>query len=79
MLPILNCHRPHSWAALFSELTEVDEIFFIVEGRVGMAGKSAEEKVEIQREAGIGIIMRPSEFGTQLKRLCSGYRFIHLH
>ena len=26
------------------------------------AGESAEEKVEIQREAGVGIIMRPFEF-----------------
>ncbi len=28
------------------------------------AGESAEEKVEILREAGVGIIMRPSEFGN---------------
>ena len=27
------------------------------------AGESAEEKVEILREAGVGIILRPSEFG----------------
>ena len=30
---------------------------------VTSAGESAEEKVEILREAGVGIIMRPSEFG----------------
>ena len=29
-----------------------------------MAGESAEEKVEIPREAGVGVIMRPSEFGN---------------
>ncbi len=28
------------------------------------AGESAEEKVEILREAGVGIIIRPSEFGN---------------
>ncbi len=30
---------------------------------VTSAGESAAEKVEILREAGVGIILRPSEFG----------------
>jgi len=33
---------------------------------VTSAGESAEEKVEILREAGVGIIMRPSEFGQEV-------------
>ncbi len=32
------------------------------------AGESAEEKVEILREAGVGIIMRPSEFGNAVEQ-----------
>lgn len=32
-----------------------------------MAGESAEEKVEILCEAGVGIIMRPSEFGNAVE------------
>jgi len=31
---------------------------------VTSVGESAAEKVEILREAGVGIIVRPSEFGT---------------
>ena len=34
---------------------------------VTTAGESAEEKVEILREAGVGIIMRPSEFGNAVE------------
>ncbi len=36
-----------------------------------MAGDSAEVKVEIQREAGVGIIMRPSESGNAVKQAMS--------
>lgn len=35
---------------------------------VTTVGESAEEKVEILREAGIGIIVRPSEFGSAVKQ-----------
>ncbi len=35
---------------------------------VTTAGESAEEKVEILREAGVGIIMRPSEFGNAVEQ-----------
>ena len=38
---------------------------------VTSAGESAEEKVEILREAGIGIIPRPSEFGTAVTEALS--------
>ena len=34
---------------------------------VTTAGESAAEKVEILREAGIGIIVRPSEFGNAVQ------------
>jgi malate-CoA ligase subunit alpha len=34
---------------------------------VTTVGESAAEKVEILREAGIGIILRPSEFGTEVE------------
>jgi len=34
---------------------------------VTSAGESAEEKVEILREAGVGIIPRPSEFGSAVR------------
>ncbi len=34
---------------------------------VTSAAESAEEKVEILREAGIGIIIRPSEFGEVIE------------
>jgi succinyl-CoA synthetase alpha subunit len=33
---------------------------------VTSAGESAEEKVEILRAAGVGIILRPSEFGQEV-------------
>ena len=34
---------------------------------VTSAGESAEEKVEILRAAGVGIIPRPSEFGSAVR------------
>ena len=34
---------------------------------VTTAGESAEEKVEIRREAGVGIIMQPSYFGNAVE------------
>ena len=38
---------------------------------VTTVGESAEEKVEILREAGVGIIMRPSEFGNAVEEALS--------
>ena len=35
---------------------------------VTSSGESAAEKVEILREAGVGIILRPSEFGNAVKQ-----------
>jgi malate-CoA ligase subunit alpha len=34
---------------------------------VTTVGESAAEKVEILREAGVGIILRPSEFGAEVE------------
>ncbi len=39
---------------------------------VTSAGESAEEKVEILREAGVGIIVRPSEFGNAVAEALAG-------
>ncbi len=55
----------------YSHLSPAPFLPFIVEGRVRMAGESAEKKAEIQREAGVGIVMQPSESGNAVEEAMS--------